>query len=241
MKKIFLLIILSNIIFAITLTPLTLTLDSKNKKHMIFTVNNPTSTGVAVTFNILQVLDTNNNKENRVKTDKVSWYPSQFVLSSKSSKSIRVRYMGSKLPEVEEIYRVIAKELDVAISDNKEKDDSIKEVKAKIKMRFSYEGLLFVHKADAIAKLSIDSFEARTNRDISITIVNRGNMSMLPSSRDFDYLVTIKGKEYQLQEEDLKGAEFRRVLTGKTNTFHLKKIINLPLTGKIESIRLKKK
>jgi len=238
MKKTIVLLLLLNIAYAITLTPLTETLDSKKKKYLIFKVKNPTAEPVAVDVSVLRVLSTDNNREKREPTDKISYYPSQFVLSPKDTKNIRIRYMGSKLPDIEEVYRVIAKELDIDVSDKKE-DDSISEVRAKIKMRFTYEGLLLVHNPTSKPELKITSFKELPNRELSISITNNGTASIVPMARNYNFLVTIRGKEYLLQPEDLKGAEFRRALPRQTNTYYLKHIVNLP-NGKIDSIRLER-
>ena len=239
MKKIILFFLLSTLyLFSITLSPLTQTLDSKKKKHLIFTVHNPTNEPVAVDFKVLQLLDTDNNKEQKVETNKVSYYPSQFVLGATESKKVRVRYMGSALPDVEEVYRVIAKELDIDVSDTKD-EEVIQSVKANVKMRFTYAGLLFVHKPNAMEKLKLDAFEVSPSREVTIHLTNSGTASIVPNVLHYDYIVTVGGKEYKLLAEDLKRAEIRRVLAGKTNTFYLRNIVNLP-SGKIEAMRIEK-
>ena len=243
MKKTIILLALSlNFIFAITLVPLTETIDSKKKKNLIFKVSNTSAESVAVDVSVLRVLDTDNNKEQREETKKVSCYPTQFVLSPKESKSIRFKYMGSELPDIEEVYRVVAKELDIDVSDKEEKATT-DEIKAQIRMRFSYEGLLLVKQPHTKAKVSIESFKelenSGTERGISLVITNTGNASVVPHDGEYNFLVTVKGKEYLLKNEDMRKAEFRRVLAGKSNTFYLKHIVNLP-SGKIESIRLEK-
>jgi len=237
-KFILFFLLLSTSLFSITLSPLTQAVDSKKNKHLIFTVHNPTKEPVAVDFKVLQLIDTDNNQEQRVETDKVTYYPSQFVLGANESKKVRLRYMGSSLPSTEEVYRVIAKELDIDVSDKKE-EKSTARVKATVKMRFTYAGLLFVHKADAIAELKLDTFEVSPSREVTLHISNSGTASVVPNALHYNYLVTIGKKEYKLLDEDLRGAEFRRILPNKTNTFYLKNIVNLPM-GKIESIKMEK-
>ena len=237
-KAILFFLLLSTSLFSITLSPLTQAIESKKSKHLIFTVHNPTKEPVAVDFKVLQLIDTDNNQEQRVETNKVTYYPSQFVLGANKSKKVRLRYMGTTLPEREEVYRVIARELDIDVSDKKE-EKSTTRVKATVKMRFTYAGLLFVHKPDAIAELKLDAFEVSPSREITLHMSNSGSASVVPNALHYNYLVTIRGREYKLLDEDLKGAEFRRVLTGKSNTFYLKNIVNLP-SGKIESIKIEK-
>ena len=237
-KSILFFLILSTHLFSVTLSPLTQTLDNKKNKHLIFTVYNPNKEPVAIDFKIMQLLDTNNNKEQRAKTNKVTFYPAQFVLGATESKKIRVRYMESSLPKIEEVYRVIAKELDIDVSDTKE-ELQVSKVQAQLKMRFTYEGLLFIHKPNAMAVLKLDAFEVSANREITLHISNSGKASIVPNALHYNYLITIGGKEYKLLDEDLKGAEFRRILAGNSNTFYLKNIVNLP-KGKIESIRIEK-
>jgi P pilus assembly chaperone PapD len=238
MKKIILLLIASKLLCAINLIPMTETVDSKKKKNIIFKVSNPTDEPVAVDFSILKVLNTENNKEQRVATSDVQAYPTQFVLSPKETKSVRVRYMGKKLPEKEEVYRVIAQELDIDVSDKKV-DSNDGKIKAQIKMRFSYEGLIFVHKEDAKAALHIENIQ-NSSKGLELTIGNRGTSSTLPNIANYNYFVQSQGQEYKLTEDDLKGAEFRRVLAGGSNHFTLANIKTIS-PQKIENIRLEKK
>jgi len=159
MKKISLFALLTlNMLFAVTLVPLTETMDSKKQKNTIFKINNPTGEPVAVDFSVLKLTDTDNNKEQREISQNVSYYPSQFVLMPNETKNVRVKYIGTDLPAIEEVYRVIAKELDVDVSEKNSTAPKGK-ISASIKMRFSYEGLLFVKRADAKPILAIESFE----------------------------------------------------------------------------------
>ena len=243
MKKIvLLLLLLSSFLLSVTLTPMVQTLDQKKKRHMIFSVYNPTKEPVAVSFDIVKLVDTKNNKEIRKATKKVSFYPSQFVLTPQETKKVRVRYMANSLPDIEEVYRVIAKELNVDVSD-KVDDAPTKGIKAKVKMRLTYEGLLLVHKPTAQDKLFVKSFEELPSqgdkRVIRLTIENSGDMSDVPRVQAYNFIVTINGKEYKLTEDDVVHAEFRRILAKNSNSFTLPNV-KLP-SGKIESIRIEKK
>jgi len=238
MKKILLLVLVSNFLLAINMVPLISTLDSKKKKNIIFKVSNPTAEPVAVSFSVLKVLGVENGKEQRESTSIVQAYPSQFVLSPNETKSVRVRYMGRTLPNIEEIYRVVAQELNIDVGDNKDIDTKGK-VSAKIKMRFSYEGLLFVHKKEAKEKIKIDSFN-HTENGLSLMMSNSGNMNGIPSLEDYNYFASLNKKEYLLKEKDLKGLIYSRVLAGKTATYLLKNITSVPV-DKITSMRLEKK
>jgi P pilus assembly chaperone PapD len=238
MKKIILLLIASKLLCAINLMPMTETVDSKKKKNIVFEVTNPSEEPVAVDFSVLKVVSTKNNHEERVATHDVQAYPTQFILAPKETKSVRVRYMGSKLPSKEEVYRVIAQELDIDVSDKKV-DNNDGKVKAQIKMRFSYEGLIFVHKEDAKPKLYVSNIQ-KSAQGLKLTISNQGTSSALPNSANYNYFAQAQGKEYKLTEEDLKGAEFRRVLAGEENSFILRNIHSLS-PQRIENIRLERK
>ncbi len=239
MKKISLFALLTlNMLFAVTLVPLTETMDSKKQKNTTFKINNPTGEPVAVDFSVLKLTDTDNNKEQREISQNVSYYPSQFVLMPNETKNVRVKYIGTDLPATEEVYRVIAKELDVDVSEKNSTAPKGK-ISASIKMRFSYEGLLFVKRADAKPNLAIESFEKLPKGGISILISNSGNASDVPNMALYNFFAKVDGKEYMLQEKDFANAEFRRILPNKKNTFFLKHIA-LP-KGNFESIRIEKK
>jgi P pilus assembly chaperone PapD len=238
MKKIILLLITSKLLCAINLMPMTETVDSKKKKNIVFQVSNPSKEPVAVDFSVLKVVSTKNNHEERVATHDVQAYPTQFILAPKETKSVRVRYMGSKLPSKEEVYRVIAQELDIDVSDKKA-DNNDGKVKAQIKMRFSYEGLIFVHKEDAKPELHVTDVQ-KSPQGLQLNIANQGTSSALPNSANYDYFAQAQGKEYKLTENDLKGAEFRRVLAGANNHFTLPNIQTVS-PQIIDNIRLEKK
>jgi len=238
MKKALLFLILSTSLFSITMTPLMKTVNSKKSKNMTFTVSNPTKNPVVVDFSALLLLETDNNKEVTKATQKVTVYPSAFSIPSKGTQKVRVRYMGSTLPEVEEVYRIIATELDKKLQDETS-GESKESVSAEIKIRFSYSGLLFVHKPNATPKLKIVDFEKVPTGGIKISIKNSGDASDVPTIKRYNFIVKMQNQLYKLTDDDLKKAEFRRVLAGKTNTFFLKNV-QLP-TGLIESIVIEQK
>jgi P pilus assembly chaperone PapD len=242
MKKILLLILLSSFALSVTLQPMLQILDHKKKRHMIFSVYNPTKEPVAVNFDVQRLVKNYNNKEQREATDKVSFYPSQFVLTPHETKKVRVRYMANTLPDIEEVYRIIAKELDVDVSD-KADEVPTNAIKAQVKMRLTYEGLLLIHKADAEDKLTVESYEELPSKNdrrvVKIMIKNSGDASSVPNTQNFNFIVTINGKEYKLTEDDTLKAEFRRVLAKDNNIFTLPNL-KLP-SGKITDIRLEKR
>ena len=134
-------------------------------------------------------------------------------------KKLRIRYNGKSLPVKEEVFRIIAKELPIDISDKHIK--KTKKVEANIKMRFSYEGLLFVHQPQAQALISTRILKHSKNR-VDIEMSNQGTKSMLPSIETYDFIVN---KTIKLTEKDLKKSKFKRVLAGQKNIFRFK---NMP-------------
>jgi len=239
MKRVFLLLfIFSSFLFSITMYPLIETISNLKKRQIVFKVSNPTERTVAADFSIKFLVDTNGKKEKRIETQKVMAYPSQFVLKPKESKKIRVRYMGSVLPDVEEVYRIIAHELNIDVSDKMQKTTTNK-VEGQIKMRFTYEGLLFVHKPKAKANLKIKTFEILDTNSIKLTINNIGQASIVPNYNFYNFIIIIDNKEYLLTEKNLKDTKFKRILAGKENILILKNI-KLP-QGKLNTVRLEKK
>jgi len=145
--------------------------------------------------------------------------------------------MGSSLPKTEEVYRVIAKELNININDEMNSSKST-EVKARIVTKFTYEALLFVKEPNA--KEKFETKFKKTSKGIELTVINHGNASAIPQFTAYDFIVTIEGKEYKLLEDDLKGSQIKRVLAGKTNVFYLNNISSISF-NKIDNIRLEKK
>jgi len=224
MKIILLTIFLFNYIYAITLTPLYNTIDSKRELKTIFTVENPTNSPVAVKVSIKKLVDTDNNNEQTVDAPNINYYPAQFVLDAKSSKNIRITYLNKSLPKIEEVYRVLATELDINVKDREPEEIPKGIKKAEITMRFSYGGLLFVKDKNAKPDVKIDNFRDLGNGKLEITITNRGTESFLFNQTINKIKAIANGKEYILNEDDIKGAEFRRVLPNKSNRFVLENI-----------------
>ncbi len=238
MKFIILLVLSLSSLHSITMTPLYATLESRNDKHIIFRVTNPTKEPVAVVISVLELVDTDNNREERIETDKVSYYPSQFVLNPQETKNVRIRYMRKALPPQEEVFRVVAQELNIDLSD-KMVQRLDKKIKAEVKMRFSYEGLLFVKQPDNKPNLYISAFH-KQREGVEIEVTNSGEASAIPNIELYDFIVTTKDREQKLTIDDVKGAEFRRVLHGRTNNFLLKRISSVSVNA-IKKIRLEEK
>ena len=236
----FMMVFMVNSLIAISLTPLYHTMDDKRELKTMFTVQNSSNRPVAVKFAVLALVDTDNNRESRVASSKVNFYPSQFVLDAKSSKNVRVSYLGKSLPKVEEVYRVVANELNVNVADKKiiKKEDN--KISGSLTMRFSYAGLLFVRDASAKAHLKVESFQQLSDGTVEIVIVNNGTASTLMSSKQYSLKVMVNNQLYTLDENDLKNSQFRRILPHKSNRYILKDIQSLP-KGTITSIRVEKR
>ncbi len=243
MKNLLLLLMASQLLYSVNMVPLYQTVDSKKSARMVYTLTNTSSEPIAVDFSILRVLNNNGEKEQRVATDKVEAHPSQLVIKKGESKKVRVRYTGASLPATQEVYRVIAKELDISVKD--EVRETIKgKVAASIKMRYSYEGLLFVNQPNAVSQLKVDSFETSLspegNRALKIVVGNSGTASKVVNIAQYNFLVTVNNQEYTLDKSDLIGLRAKRVLAGQNNTLLIPNIVSLP-KGTIQSVRLESK
>jgi len=238
MKKFFVLLLIStSFLMAVVMSPMLEEIDSLKKRQLVFRVLNPTNRAVATTFYIKELIDTSGKREVRVDTKKVVAYPSQFVLKPKEEKRVRVRYMGSKLPDIEEVYRVVAHELNINVDDTLSTKNS-KALEGKIDMRITYEGLLLVHKPDAKPILRVESFNFIDRNSLKITLSNSGTASIVPNQNFYRYIIVSNGKEYLIEDKILKKSIFKRVLAGKSSYVILKGVKN---SLKIDSIRLEKK
>lgn len=242
MRYILLLLFTSTLLLSVNLIPLYNTVDSKKKSRMVYTLTNSNSYPIAVNFSVLQVVDNNKKKETRIQTDKVSVHPTQLVIKKGESKKVRVRYTGKKLPNIQEVYRVIAQELDINVKDEV-RELLTEKLTAKVKMRYSYEGLLFVNRLDALSKLEISSFKELSSnnnkRVIDLSITNNGTASDVLSIKKYNFIVTINKKEYALTPKDMINSKVKRILATQSNTIRLDNV-SLP-QGTIQSIRLELK
>lgn len=234
MIPIILLVGLGQLSYGVTLEPIYSTIDSKRSKNITYSLSNPTKDPIAVQIFVFQLVDTTHKKEYRIKTDKVSFYPTQVIINPLEEKKLRIRYNVSSLPDKEEVYRIIAKEIDVDVSDKIHTKTN--KIKMHIKMRFSYEGLLFVHRKDAQAVLSTKLVK-HTKHGLVFSVHNSGTKSIFPSTRTCDFVVN---KIRKLNKKDLKKSMFKRILPGQTQQFSIKHIRSIA-AKKIQTIDLKVK
>lgn len=243
MKSFILFFLTSSLLFSVNLVPLYQTVDSKESSRMVYTLYNSTKEPVAVVFSCLRVLSTHKEKEERVKTDKLSAYPTQMVIKAGASKKVRVRYLGSSLPKEEEVYRVIAKELDINVNDEIVKDTNGK-VETSLKVSYTYEGLLFVNEKGLKADLKIDTFsktlDKNNNMTLNLLIKNEGSASVVPNIKRYKYVVTTANKDYILEPKDMTNTNIRRVLAKSELMVTIKNIKSLP-SANITAVRLEKR
>lgn len=223
MKYVFMGIIFIQSLFSVQLTPITQTIDSMKKRNITFTVSNTNDRLVAAECTILKLVGHDKDgKEIRQETDDVVVYPSQFVLSVKGKKGVRVNYTKTKLPEKEAVYRVLATQLSLNLKEEKKAT----KISGSMKFVFSYEGLLFVGgkegKTDITSSLVKD--EGKT---YAVTMTNKGFISKFVHVQHFDFILTTDKGEIKLTDKDFGTYGGIRLLPDESFVLHLPKIASL--------------
>jgi P pilus assembly chaperone PapD len=203
------------------------------KKKSNFQITNYSDKYIAVEFTILKIQDTT-IKETRVETEDFLVYPSQFILPPKSSKNVRTHYINNTIQEQEQVYRTIARELDIEINDTNQSKK-----KSGITFKFIYEGLIFVGTDDFKSNLKITSITQK-NDIIKMTIENTGNKSDIITTNNYEIKAIKNNKSYTLKKELSHKIKFRRILPFSKHTYTFSISKTFPEIKGIDTLVLKR-
>lgn len=143
-------------------------------------------TGISIDIKRVNGVDKNNIEiREDVDFENINWYPKQFIIPAKSSKTFRVQLNILKNPLKEYSYRVIMKEIKLNYKNVNKANLPKNMIRGSVKLTFGYTGWLFIDKCLYKSKFVVNSFRLNDTKDmIYLEIQNIGKASsVLTSSR----------------------------------------------------------
>ena len=223
MKYVVLITMLLEMAFAVQLTPMAQKITSAKNRNVVFDVINAEKRLAASEFEVLRITGhTADGKEIREDTDHVVIYPPQFIIKAQASKKVRVSYRKKALPALQEVYRVISRELPIKVEEVKADD----KVKAGVKFLFTYEGLLFVGGDQKVSALDV-SFKSNKKNSVEFNVKNLGNMSEFVSATSYKMVLKTSKGNVTLDKSYFGKFNGLRLLPNETFVFKASKIKKL--------------
>lgn len=213
MKIIFIPIVLflSLSTFAFKLSPMSYSIKGGAQKSNIanFTVSNDSDAPIAVQLEV-KVRDMKlDGSENLPETDDFLIFPDQLVLSPKSRRVVKVRWIKGEVKDVERSFRLIAEQLPIDM--NKKKD-----TKTDIKILLRYVAALYVTPKKTNTNIKVISSKASNDlKSINFVVENIGNAHLILDK--VKLFVDQEGKQFEAT--NLKGFTGENILASSKRSF----------------------
>ncbi len=150
-------------------------------------------------------------------------YPTQILMRSLETQTIRVTWVGDATPEAELSYRLIAEQLPIELNPNLEQPSSPQETTASVEVMMRYAGSLYVQPVNAIpdvvlAEAALELDESGTPW-LAVHIKNQGTARQI--FEDPKLSLTAAGKTIILKNEVLGAIHSRTILAGGERRFRV--------------------
>ena len=195
---------------ALQMNPLSLVLKpSGGGARQSFKVTNESNKPIAVQFSVTTRQQLN-NKEIRHPADKdFMIYPPQTIIPAKSTQKVRVEWLGAGQIPREQAYRLIAEQVYVSLSEEKETG---------VKMLMTLVGALYVQPNGTKSNVQVKAIQRHGNK-LALTVSNSGNRHRLMKFATLvlsngGQIITLKGKQ-------LLGLDGNNILGGATKRFYI--------------------
>lgn len=225
MKLIILIVILSFFVslnsYAFKFSPMSTTIGIKeNNNSTLFFIENDSDQAIAVTASVLKrEMNIEGIESNPQINGEMTVYPSQLIIPPNEKRSVKVTWVGTIVPKMEQAYRLIAEQLPIELDKNKKQ-------KASIKVLLRYVAALYVQAEDFDADISLKKIDV-DDKKVSFLISNSGKKHQVLSNLS----MKIGGKKtLELTSEDLKG------MTGENILGLTERVFNFPRIGKFKDI-----
>jgi fimbrial chaperone protein len=197
---------------AITVAPLSSTLDLNKTKSMLVTVFNNQTKSVAIKVNMLSWQLDENGQDIRKPTQDLLIFPEQFLLAPSSRRSIRIAYSETQAPSIEKSYRVIVQELPIDLAGSNQ-------VQSGVTVVTSYATAFYVQPSLPLSALAFEQASVDTKK-LHFTLNNKGNAHT--HLRKANIVMIQDDRRYIIdQPKDLNGIINENMLAGNKRNFSL--------------------
>ncbi|MGI4994099.1 fimbria/pilus periplasmic chaperone [Halobacteriovorax sp. GFR7] len=216
--KLLILLALFPLLMSFTFRPTTQTIDLSNgQKSTQFQIENTSSEMIPVTINVFERIQKEDGSESLPKTNEVSVFPPQLIISPGDRKTIRVDWKGGTNISSEKVYRIVAEQVPLKRGSTNNKN------RGGIKMLLKYMNVLYVTKKEFKPKLKVSHY--KVGKKIRVYISNKGNSHQYLKNVKFEF---VKGdQKLSIPTKELRKLNGQNILANTTRYFEFKNTINL--------------
>ncbi|MFG1500098.1 fimbria/pilus periplasmic chaperone [Halobacteriovorax sp. XZX-3] len=216
--KLLILLALFPLLMSFTFRPTSQTIDLSNgQKATQFQIENTSSEMIPVTVNVFGRIQKEDGSESLPKTNDVSVFPPQLIISPGDRKTIRVDWKGDASISSEKVYRIVAEQVPLKRGNTNSKN------RGGIKMLLKYMNVLYVTKKEFKPKLEASHYNA--GKMIRIYIANKGSSHQYLKNVKFDF---VKGNQkLSIPTKELAKLNGQNILANTTRYFEFHNTINL--------------
>lgn len=192
-------------------SPITLSLTTTGKtNHAIAQVVNRESFPVPIMIRVTERKQLENGEEERPETSELAVFPSQFLLDSKETKSIKISWQGGETLPAEKAYRIIVEEVPVEFS-AKSAD------RGAVRILINYVGSIYVNSDKTSGELVLESVNGlEDKKTISLLFANKGSAHTFLKAPSIELTAkAVNGlpeKKMTLEKKNLETAEGKNIL-----------------------------
>lgn len=197
---------------------------SGREANQAFRVENDSEQRVAIQISMLKRdMELGGKEINSDGDEDFIVHPSQILLGPKETQTIRVKWIGERDPAYELAYRIVAEQLPVNLT--KEKQTG-----AKIDILIRYLGSIYIVPKGARSDVVLDSIseqqESNGTNQLVMILHNRGTAHTV--LRNLRFKFQAGDQTIELGSDDLKGINGENILAGKKRRFTLPRPAGLP-------------
>lgn len=153
---------------AFQIVPITQDFDPSGRRaNQVFQVENDRDEPVTVTIAMAQRVVDIDGRETQLETDDFTVFPTEIILQPKTSRAVRVQWIGDPAPAAELPFRIIAEETPL----NMRRDSP----GASVFLTVRYVGSVYVVPKGARHQVVVASAGAAGNGQIEVVLENKGN------------------------------------------------------------------
>jgi len=184
-----------------------------------FDVRNTTDAPVAIQMRVTtRSVQPDGTELNDDASAQLQLFPSQIILQAGRTQTVRVRWVGDRVPDVELPFRVVAEQLPINLARDQEEESGVR-------MMLRYRATLYVRPPGVEPDVVVTDFSV-DNSQLSVTIENRGTAHALLS----DSLLVLRtgGDETELPAEEVEALATVNMLPGAVRRLRIP-VADLPV------------
>jgi fimbrial chaperone protein len=203
--------------YAFKLSPMSQSLTpGDGEQHMLFNVQNKSSSPIAVELTIAQRNMDEWGKERHPEVeDQFIIFPDQMIIKAGQKRTVKVTYLGDKNISVEKAYRLIAEQLPIEVANQDKKK------RTNIKILLKYVAAVYVSPVKGESELELLTSSVDLDAEsFVVKVKNKGALHHILNKHHVE--LNSAGNKVLLEKKALKGMFGENLLAGKVRNFRIK-------------------